>query len=201
VKLLTSPTSPYARKVAVVARLRGLTDAIEFVTINPWVDPPELVGANPLSKVPTLITRDGQALYDSRVIVEYLDGIGTAGAPVVPPGFEERIRSLRKQALGDGILDAALERRIGSGLPDDASRTERLARLKGLVSRALDRIEGEAEVLNGQATIGKITIGCALGYLDFRFAHEPWRSGRPRLAAWFETWSRQPAMQETLPPA
>lgn len=199
-KLFTSPTSPFARKVEVVAHLRGLSDRLQRTVINPWTDPAELVAVNPLSMVPTLITPEGAALYDSQVIAEYLDAKGVSGASVFPAEPDARIRTLRKAALGDGLMDAAVERRVASGLPSDASRDERLARLAGLMARVLDRFEAEADLLNGAPSIGKITIGCALGYLDFRYAHEPWRAGRPRLTAWFETWSRQPSMQATLPP-
>jgi glutathione S-transferase len=157
---------------------------------------PALLPVNPLAKVPSLVTDDGVSLYDSPVICEYLDSIGDA-PKLFPPAGPARWKALRQQALGDGILDASQPRR----LPQDQGRIDYIAMQQGKVSRSLDVLEAEADSLGALQTIGEITIACALGYLDFRFPHEPWRPGHPKLEAWYAKVVALPPMAETMPPA
>lgn len=197
-KLAYSPASPYVRKVMASAIARGLDASIEK-----WVVPttdPSLVAVNPLSKVPTLITDDGMALYDSPVICEYLDSVGTA-PKLFPPAGRARWNAIRQAALGDGIMDATQPRRREVALPLDEGRKTYIAMQQAKVARALDVLEAEADTLGALTTIGEITIGCALGYLDFRFAHEPWRPGHPKLAAWYARVVTLPPLAGTMPPA
>jgi glutathione S-transferase len=198
VKLHHSPASPYVRKVVACAIARGLDGRIERIPTNPHVSPPELLADNPLSKVPALVTDDGLALFDSPVICEYLDGLGDAPR-LFPPEGPARWAALRLQAVGDGILDAAVGRRMQQPLPLDEGRQAYHARQRAAIGRALDLLEREAASLEGPWTIGSLAVGCALGYLDFRFADEPWREGRPRLAAWFARVSEDPALARTVP--
>lgn len=196
-KLHHSATSPYVRKVLACAIARGLDERIERVETNPHASPPALLADNPLSKVPCLVTDDGLALFDSPVICEYLDGLGDA-PPLFPPPGEARWRALRMQALGDGVLDACVSRRLDSMRPHEAAREAAMARQKEAVTRALDALEREPP---GQAwDIGTITAACALGYLDLRFEADAWREGRPRLAAWYAAVSERPEMARTAPP-
>jgi glutathione S-transferase len=177
---------------------RGLDGRIERDATNPHLSPPELLGVNPLSKVPALLLDDGTALYDSPVICEYLDGLGDA-PPLFPPPGPARWTALRRQALADGIMDACVPRRREMGLPPDEGRTAFIARQREAVARAVDALEGEAASFGDLPTIGEIAVGCALGYLDFRFAAEPWRPGRDRLAAWFARVSELPPLAKTVP--
>lgn len=196
-KLFYSPTSPYVRKVLACAILRGLDGRIETVPTNPHQSPPGLIGANPLSKVPCLVTDDGVALFDSPVICEYLDSLGDA-APLFPPAGAARWRALILQAMGDGILDAAVARRMEQGRPQEAARDAAMARMRAAAERSMDMLEA---TLPGEAAdIGTVAVACALGYLDLRFAGEPWREGRPRLAAWFARMEAMPALARTAPP-
>ncbi len=195
-KLLYSPTSPFARKVLACAITRGLDRRIERVPVDAQASGPELVAANPLSKVPTLITEDGLALYDSPVICEYLDSLGDA-VGLFPPSGGARWLALRFQAMGDGIMDAAVLRRGESTRPAEAARDKVIARQAAAVARALDALE--ADPPHHGLDIGSLTVACALGYLDFRYAHEAWRDGRPALAAWFAAISREPGLAETAP--
>ncbi len=197
-KLFYSPTSPYVRKVMACAILRGLEGRIETVPTNPHQSPPELLAANPLSKVPGLVTDEGMALFDSPVICEYLDSLGDA-APLFPPAGPARWRALVLQAMGDGILDAAVPRRMEQGRPQEAARDAAIARMRDASNRTLDALE--AAPPGDGLDIGTITVACALGYLDLRFAAEPWREGRPRLAAWFARMAAVPALARTAPPA
>ena len=196
-KIAYSPASPYVRKAMACAIARGLDGRIEKWVIG--TTDPALAPANPLSKVPTLITDDGVSLYDSPVICEYLDSLGDA-PKLFPPAGPARWNALRQQALGDGILDATQPRRREIALPQDEGRIAYIALQQGKVSRALDVLESEAATLGALTTIGEITIGCALGYLDFRFANEPWRPGHPKLEAWYARVATLPPLAGTMPP-
>lgn len=193
-RLLSSPTSPFARKVIASAIARGVT--LEIVDVNPHASPPELLAANPLSKIPCLLLEDGTAVFDSPVICEYLDTLGAAPS-LMPAAGPARLRAAIMQALADGIMDAAFARRMQVSLPQDEGRIAFDTRQKAAVERGLDRLE--AAPPEGLHDTGAIAAACALGYLDFRFAAEPWRDTRPALAAWFETVSAQPPLSRTVP--
>jgi len=195
-KLHYSGASPFVRKVMVCAIIRGLDGKIERVSSNPHASPAELLADNPLSRVPAMQTDSGDTLYDSPVICEYLDTLGDA-PPLIPPAGAARIASLKWQALGDGIMDAAVARRMQAALPQDEARAAFVARQAAVVKRALDVLEQTD--LSGPLEIGRITIGCAMGYLDFRFAHEDWKAARPRLAAWWAAASTERGFAETVP--
>src|SRR5277367_6682375 len=196
VKLYHSPSSPYVRKVRICAIARGLGDRIELVPCNPNTSPVALLADNPLSKVPTLVTDDGMALFDSPVICEYLDSLGEA-LPMFPASGAARWRALKLQAMGDGILDACVPRRMEMQRPQDEGRAGVIARMLATVERTLDALE--AHVPHRAVDIGSITVACALGYLDFRFPQQPWRGARPTLAAWFAAFSEHPAVGATVP--
>ena len=196
-KLAYSPNSPYVRKCHACAIRRGIEDRIELWTIA--TADPALAALNPLSKVPTFLTDDGMALYDSPVICEFLDSIGDAPRLFPAPG-PARWKALTLAALGDGILDATQPRRREVALPQDEGRRAYIELQQGKVARALDALEAEAPGFGALDTIGEITVACALGYLDFRYPHEPWRPGHPKLEAWYARVSALPAMARTVPP-
>lgn len=175
---------------------RDIDARIERVTTNANASPPEFVAINPLSKVPALVTDDGVALFDSPVICEYLDSIGEA-LPMFPDRGAARWRALKFQAMGDGILDASVPRRGEMMKPQDEGRAAWIARQKAAVDRTLDALEVDPP--HRHIDIGSITVACALGYLDFRFAAQPWREGRPQLAAWFEAFAQNPGIAQTTP--
>jgi len=196
VRLFYSPTSPFVRKVMACAIARGIEGRIETIRSNPHESPPDLLAANPLSKVPCLLADDGLALFDSPVICEFLDSVGDAPG-LFPPAGPDRWRALKQQAWGDGILDAAVGRRGEMAKPDEAARRAWMARQKAAIERALDQLE--ADPPGGRLDIGTTALACALGYLDFRFAAEPWREARPRLASWFAAIAEAPALARTVP--
>jgi len=197
VKLFQVPTSPFARKVMACAIAREIDAQIELVQADPHASPPALLAANPLSKVPALVTEDGLALFDSPVICEYLDSVGEM-LPMFPrAGSAARWHALKLQAAADGIMDAAVARRGEQRLPRETARDAVIARHKAAVERTLALLEGEVP---GRALdIGSISVACALGYLDFRFAAEPWREAHPRLAAWFAAFAEASAIARTVP--
>jgi glutathione S-transferase len=201
-KLSYAPTSPYVRKVMVLAIETGLDKKIEKQTVatTPVAPHPDIRARNPLAKVPAM-QADGMTLYDSPVICEYLD-TRHKRKKVFPAKGKARFNALRQQAMGDGLLDAALLVRYELTLRDEPMRSKawidaQMAKIRG----ALDQMEREAGTLKNALTIGTITFGCALGYLDFRFPDEHWRDGRKKLARWYEKFAQRPSMQATVPPA
>ena len=196
-KLYHSPTSPFVRKVMACAIMHGLDRQITLVATDAHASPADLVADNPLSKVPCLVTDDGFALYDSPVICEYLDEI-SQDIPMLPPKGAMRWRALKLQALGDGMMDAAVARLLDSRRPSDPAREAAMARQKAIVERCLDRLEAEVPAVHPD--LGTLTLACALGYLDLRFAADSWREGRPMLAAWFDRMSEIEALARTAPP-
>lgn len=197
-KITASAASPYVRKVMACAIVRGIDSQLEKWTIA--TTDPVLSESNPLGKVPTLITDEGVALFDSPVICEYLDSIGNAPA-LFPEKGPARWKALRLQAIGDGILDASQPRRREIGLPQDEGRVAYIDLQRGKVSRAIEVLEKEAASLGPLKTVGDIAVACALGYLDFRFANEPWRTGHPKLEAWYASVVNLPALTQTAPVA
>nr|WP_295833682.1 glutathione S-transferase N-terminal domain-containing protein [uncultured Azospirillum sp.] len=198
-KLRWSPTSPYVRKVMMVLIERGLEDRVERVTTDPWSADTDLGNDNPLGKVPALTLEDGTTLFDSPVIVEYLDSLGDR-APLFPPAGPARWTALRLQAAADGICDAAILRRLESMRPDGEKSANWMERQRKAVARSLDLLEAEAASLEGELTIGSLAVLVALGYLDFRFGNEDWREGRPALTAWFAKASDRDSLRRTAPP-
>jgi glutathione S-transferase len=200
-KLRYSPTSPYVRKVVVLALETGLSPRIERIATNvaPNQRNDEYQREQPLAKVPALTTDDGTVLYDSRVICEYLDSLHQ-GAKLFPPAGPARWTALRRQALGDGLCDAAILTRYETFLrPEDKRWEDWVEGQMRKVRAALDALEAEAPALGSGLDIGLIAIGCALGYMDFRYESEQWRAKRPKLAAWYETFAALPSMRETAP--
>jgi glutathione S-transferase len=200
-KLLYSATSPYARKVRVVAAEKKLE--LEVVTSDPWVVNPELIAANPLGKVPALLTDDGGSLFDSRVIVEYLDGLSPVQR-LIPEASRDRIAVKRWEALADGLLDAALTARLESMRPDqNESSAKQISRQREKIAASLTemtRCLGEADFCVGNAlTLADIAAGCALGYLNLRFPDIAWASEHPNLARLYKSTSSRASFVATDP--
>lgn len=195
-KLHWSPRSPFVRKVMVAAHELGIVDRITRVrSVAAMLTPhAELMKDNPLSKIPALVLDDGTPLFDSRVICEYFDTL--YGPKLFPGEPKARFLALRRQALGDGMLDLLVLWRAETMRAD---RSEQLiASFAARRAACLARLEGEAEALHeGPFTIGHIALGCALSYLDFRFAALPWRDDHPRLARWHATFAARPSAQAT----
>jgi glutathione S-transferase len=195
-KLRYALNSPFVRKVMVQAIETGLAPRIEQIPTQPNDPASGLSSENPLGKVPSLTLDDGTHLYDSPVICEYLDSLH-GGARMFPPAGVPRWTALRRQALADGMMDASVLRRGESLRPANEQSPTAMAAQSAKVRAGLDALEAEAGNLGGGIDIGLIAIGCALGYLDFRFAGEDWRKDHPKLARWFEAFSNRPSMAST----
>jgi glutathione S-transferase len=200
-KLRYHPASPYVRKCLVLAHETGIANRLEIVPTVTSDPASGLANDNPLGKIPALITETGETLFDSPVVCEYLDSLHN-GATLFPPTGPARWTALRRQALADGLLDAALLRRYESMRPANEQSPAWDGKQKTTIGRALDVLEAEADRFGdpaGPVDIGLIAIGCALSYLDFRFAKDEWRYGRPKLTRWFEGFVKRPAMAATTP--
>lgn len=200
-RLYWSARSPFARKVMVFAHEAGIAGRIECVRVNVAMSGinREVMRENPLGKIPTLVRDDGAVLFDSTVICEYLDTLH-AGPPLFPAAGEERWAALRRHALGDNMLDNLVLWRSEGLRPPPQQSPQTLAALDAKTRSALDALEREADALAMTAPgIGHVAIGCALGYIDFRFPALAWRDGRTRLAAWYGEFSSRQSMQSTLP--
>ncbi len=191
--LRSSPASPFGRKVKLAAALLGVSlTVVEADTMSPT---DSLRRENPLGKIPTLVLEDGTTLFDSRVIVAYLDATAGGGG-LIPAEIGPRFAALRLEALADGISDAALlqvyEGRWREEGRQDVSWVEHQA---GKVARGLAALEAAPPA--GPITVGHVALACALGYLDLRFAGA-WRAAHPALAAWLEGFAAAvPAFEAT----
>lgn len=199
-KLYYSSTSPFVRKVNIFAIEAGLDQQLEWVKTNPWQAEDHLIAKNPLSKIPTLITDDDEVIVDSRVICEYLDSCHD-GEKLIPESGEARWQVLRLQALADGVLDAGILRFMEKKRALEMQSKDWDEMQKATVERGLDYLEHTvSDWANNQSlNIGVISVACVLGWLDFRFSHENWRTNRPNLQHWFEAFSKRDSMLKTLP--
>jgi glutathione S-transferase len=202
-KLLASLLSPYARKVRIVLSEKGMDCELQLVDVT-QPDHAALIH-NPLGKIPVLLLDDGTPLYDSRVIVEFLDNISPISR-LIPKGNRERIAVRRWEALADGVLDAAVLARLESLRPETEQSASWLARQIGKAERGLAQM---AEELDDRAwchydryTLADIAVGCCLGWLEFRKpAGIDWRRKHPKLARHFAKLSKRAAFAATEPKA
>lgn len=206
-KLISAVASPFGRKVAIVARECGLADRIEFVptAVVPTNPNKDVARDNPLIKIPVLVTDEGESLFDSLVICDYLDSLHP-GEKVIPSAQPARRTALKLHALGSGIADAAVLSRYETVVrPENLRWPEWVSGQMAKINGSLDWLEANVAVLGSatapRASIGQVGVACALGYLDFRFAAMPWRPTRPKLAAWFAGFSQRASMRETMPVA
>ena len=201
-KLFYAATSPFVRKCLVCAHELGLRERLELVpaAAHPVNRVRALVEHNPLGKIPTLVMDDGGVLYDSRVICEYLNGLGNGH--LIPDDGPPRWSVLVEQALADGIMDAAVLTRYENAVrPESLRWPDWAAGQLDKVSCGLAQIEQRGAPAPGRVDIGAIAIGCALGYLDFRYASFGWREKYPKTAQWFESFANRESMLATRPPA
>ena len=192
--LKSSPPSPFGRKVKIAAGMLGLSDRFEIVKTD-TLDPADPIrGDNPLGKIPALILEDGRVLYDSRVIIEYLDHLA-GGGKIIPIG-DERFEALTLQALADGLTDAGILRVYeGRFRPAEKHETKWLDHQTAKMTRALTSFEVAPP--SGPRTVADIALACALGYLDFRF-EGAWRQTYPKLVAWLNAFAAEiPAFEAT----
>ncbi|MET0279107.1 MAG: glutathione S-transferase family protein [Pseudorhodoplanes sp.] len=194
--LRSAPPSPFGRKVKIAAAILELSDRITIALTDAVTDM-ELRTQNPLAKIPVLVLDDGRTLFDSRVILEYLDHIA-GGGRILPKEEGPRFAALRLQALCDGILDASLLRVYEARYrPEEIRHAPWLDMQAGKVARGLAELERDPPSIDPTPNVGQIALACTLGYQDLRFKGE-WRSTHPKLVAWLDRFGAQvPAFAAT----
>ena len=187
--LRSSPASPFGRKVRIASAILGIESTIRVQPADPTDTSDTLRRQNPIGKIPVLVTEDGAALYDSRVILEYLDHCA-GGGRIIPAEPRARFAALRLQALADGVMDASIlqvyERRWRAA---EKHETKWLDHQAGKIERALAALEADLPGLDSMPHVGQIATACALGYRDLRF-DGAWRKEYPRLVGWLDEFCR-----------
>ncbi len=202
-KLLHSNTSPYARKVRIVAAEKKLE--LDLEVVDPWSPTADLARINPLGKVPALVMDDSTTLFDSRVIVEYLDGLSPVHR-LIPEASRDRIAAKRWEAIADGLCDAAILARLEAGRPDkNESSSKQIERQRSKIAACLEEMArelGEREFCVGNAlSLADIAACCALGYLKLRYPDIGWESTHPNLARHYKKIASRPSFKQTDPSA
>ncbi|MGM3390130.1 glutathione S-transferase N-terminal domain-containing protein [Stutzerimonas stutzeri] len=200
-RLIHAAASPFARKVRVLAAETGLTPQIQLIdtAVLPIALNEQVNALNPLGKVPVLETDQGEVLFDSRVICEYLDSLHDRPR-LIPCEPSARWRALRVAALADGLMDAALLVRYERAVrPAKYQWSDWVLGQMSKVHRALAALESSADELGKMPSIAHISVACALGYLDFRFSEIGWKDSHPQLAKFQESFAARESMRATIP--
>ena len=199
-KLLSSPASPFGRKVKLTIAMKNLKDKVEVTTVDATKGDANLSAANPMGRIPVLLTNDGHVIHDSHVICEYLDSVGT-GPALFPKSGPERWKTLTMGSLADGILEAALLKVYeGRYRPDNMRVQSWIDRLDGKIDASLAMLEKDPPNWATAPDYSHLTLAAALGYLDFRHGGA-WRAGHPKLVAWLDKFAKAvPDFEETKPP-
>jgi glutathione S-transferase len=193
-RLFWSSRSPFARKVVAAAHELGVADRLrlERVVVSQTAPNADVLARNPLGQIPTLILPDGSAVFDSAVILDWLDT--RFGPRLIPREGASRLSVLRLQAIGDGLMENSV-RRLGERFRGPLASEPHAVAAWMKILRVLDHLEAEAESLGADA--GGVAIACGLAHLDFRHGDQDWRAAHPRLAAWHAGFSERPSMQLT----
>ena len=197
-KLYYANASPYARKVRILIAEKELIEHVEQQLCNPFDDSPELIKANPLGKIPVLITDNGTAFYDSRVICEYLDNL-SENTNLIPTSGELHWLVRRWEALADGIMDASYNIVMERKRSPDEQSPQAMERWQTGIMRAIDQANHDVNRLPSSISLAQISLGAALGYLDFRLPDIDWKSNGEKLAAWYNEFSERASMKNTRP--
>lgn len=203
-KLIGSLTSPYVRKVRIVMAEKRLD--FQLITEDPWGSD-AVLKSNPLGKVPCLVMEGSEAVFDSRVIVEYLDTLSPVGK-LIPPAGRERIEVRTWEALADGLLDASILARLEATWPGREASQRSQAWIDRQMSRVHSSLQAMSQGLGERTwcfgnsfTLADIATGCALGYLDFRFPQIEWRTEHPNLLRLYDKLSARQSFMDSAPPA
>mgnify|MGYP005652199541 FL=1 len=196
-KLRWSPTSPFVRKVVVLVKEKGIEDLIEKEKSNPLSREDRAATPSPLGKIPCLVTDAGQSVFDSPVIMEYLD-TECEGPEMLPKSGDARWTVLRRQATADGMIASMVTCFVESLKKPERQSGGVVAHNKGIVFNGIAALEQEAETFGDTVDVGIIAIAVALSFADQTFPDDDWRSDSPKLAAWFDEFDKRPSMTETV---
>lgn len=198
-KLYITAPSPFARKCRIVAREKGLSNRVEEIVADPYSNAPELLAANPLVQVPTLIADDGLPITDSPVICEYLDELGS-GRRLLPLEGPERWRVKRVETLASGVLEMGVKLVLEKRRPEHERSPSWIQRWTLNMGRALDALEAAAPQAD-PLDMGLITTGVAVTWIGFRHPDFDWRTGRPNLIALQTALEQRDSFLQTRPDA
>jgi glutathione S-transferase len=197
-KLRYSSASPFVRKVLAFAHETGLASQIECIKTDVWADGSDIVKDNPLGKIPALVTPDG-TFIGSALCCEYLDSLHR-GRRLIPLEMPQRWSVLQRHSLADGMIEASVAFVVETiRRPEAFIYAGMQERQRAKILRTLDRIEAMAVQVSSDIDLASITLGCALGYLDFRLANIDWRLSRPALTTWFAAFDERASMRATKP--
>lgn len=201
-QLIGSLTSPFVRKVRIVAAEKFVE--YELVVDIPWSEDTQVPNYNPLGKVPVWVQEDGKTLFDSRVIVEYLENVSPVGH-LLPKEARPRIAVKRWEALADGVCDAAalifMERKRPAAQQNPEWITRQMAKVDAGLKMMSDDLGKQTWCTGDFLSLADIAVGCALGYLEFRFPEIDWRLQHPNLSELFDRLMQRPAFKDTVPVA
>ena len=187
-KLMSSPASPFGRKVKMTIAMKNLADRIDVLSVDATKGDASLNAANPLGRIPALILDNGDAIHDSHVICEYLDTIGS-GPVLVPRAGPERWRTLTLASLADGLIEQALLQVYEGRYRPENMRVEAwVQRLQSKIDRTLDQLEPAPPGWKDHPDYGHLSLAAALGYMDFRHAGR-WRTARPNMVGWLDRFA------------
>lgn len=196
--LIYTPSSPFARKACIVAHEKELFERLELIECSSYADLEQVQRVNPVGKIPALVLDDGTALYDSSVICEYFDEIGS-GPRLTPASGMPRMLALRGQALADDMLAIALALTLEFRRPQSMQHAPSVERARRQLRSAVAAIEEDLTQLPDTFSMTHISFACVLGYLDFRHEDLAWRDAHPGLSAWFDELSQRRSIQATVP--
>ena len=200
-KLISLPASPFARKARVMIIELGLQDQVAIVDpgmVTPVSNNDGLNSINPLGMIPTLVLENGEGLYDSPVICEYLNDV--AEGSLFPSETSARYKALQLQALADGIMDLSVAVRYELAMrPVELHWQTFIEHQAEKISRGLAQLEKQCDEFKDEPTIGELTVACAMGYRDFRFGEADWRADHPKLAEWFAAMMTRESLSSTIP--
>lgn len=196
-KLYITTPSPFARKVRIVAREKGLSDSIEEIVVDPYANAPELLDTNPVVQVPTLIAEDGQPLNDSPVICDYLDRLG-GGDRFLPQDDANWLRVKRLETLGNQALEMGVKLVLEKRRPEHERSAMWIERWTNNMGRALDALEAE-DLSADRIDLGSITAAIAVTWIGFRHPDYDWKTGRPKLVAFQTAMEARDSFKDTYP--
>jgi glutathione S-transferase len=198
-KLYTSPSSPFGRKVVMSAIETGMDSRMQMLTINPWESSPELLRANPLSKIPVLVTDEGLSIFDSSAVCDYIDA-RDGHHRLLPADPTARLHTLRRQSLADGMLDAAVVILLNRAQKPERVHRGFVARQEQAIARTLECLERDTAELHDGFNLGHIALVCALDFLSVAQVVD-WKPKHEKLAEWLSRMHKRPSVARTHPPA
>ncbi|MDX1949206.1 MAG: glutathione S-transferase N-terminal domain-containing protein [Rickettsiales bacterium] len=199
-KLYLTNRSPFARKAVIMAIEKGLESKIKIIPVDLANKPKELIEANPLGQVPTLVLENGHAIYDSPVICEYIDGLND-NPKLIPSQISYRIEVLRTEALTDGMVESAIKIYFENNKPSDKKDETTLRKYYEILDRGFDMLDRICKTFHTEQlfTLAEISTASALGYISFRLTDYKWREKHAKLATWFDKFSERESLKKTMP--